>query len=101
MKKVKKMNCNSCKDISFDKRPTYTELMEKPHLDFWYEEFEGKKENDPNWEEGDNLMAIIHCYKCGTTFKSDGSIKENGITLKDLNDDLDKTVEEYMDLIQK
>ncbi len=95
------MSCNSCKNISFDKRPTYAELAETPHLDFYFEEFEGRKDEDPNWEDGDNLMSVIHCYKCGITYKADGTVTEGGDTLKDLNDDLDKTVEEYMDLIQK
>ena len=95
------MKCNSCKDISFDKRPTYAELMETPHLDFWFEEFEGRKDEDPNWEDGDNLMSVIHCYECGTTYKADGTIIGGGATLKDLDEDPEKTVEEYTKIIEK
>jgi len=80
------MSCNSCKNISFDKRPTYAELMETPHLDFWFEEFEGRKDEDPNWEDGDNLMAVIHCYECGTTYKADGETIKGGPTKDDVED---------------
>ena len=80
------MNCNSCKDASFDKRPTFAEILEAPHLEFYYEELEGKVADDPNWEEGDNLMAVIHCYDCGTTYKANGGIIKGGSTKDDVED---------------
>ena len=80
------MSCNSCKNISFDKRPTYAEILEAPHLDFYYEELEEDVSNDPNWEEGDNLVAVIHCYECGTTQKANGEVIKGGPTKDDVED---------------
>ena len=74
------MNCNSCKNISFDNCPTYQDLLEAPHLDFYYEELEKDIPNDTHWEEGDNLMAVIHCYVCGTTRKANGEVVKGGVT---------------------
>ena len=83
------MSCNSCKNISFDNCPTYQDLLEAPHLDFYYEELENDIPNDTHWEEGDNLMAVIHCYDCGTTRKANGEVTEGGTT-KDEIEDYDK-----------
>ena len=80
------MSCKSCKDISFDKRPTYAEILEAQHLDFYYEEFEGEITKDPNFETGDNLMAVIHCYDCGTTYKANGEIIKGGPTRDEVED---------------
>ena len=96
------MSCKSCKNISFDKRPTYAEILEAQHLDFYYEEFEGEITEDPNFETGDNLMAVIHCYDCGITYKANGEIIKGGPTKDEVEDyykqyDINncKVVEEY------
>ena len=75
------MKCSSCKNISFDNCPTYQDLFESPHLDFYYEELEQDTSDDPNWKEGDDLMAVIHCYECGTTRKANGEVTPNGTIL--------------------
>ena len=85
-KTINQMSCNSCKDISFDKRPTYAEILEAQHLDFYYEEFEGEMTDDPNFETGDNLIAVIHCYECGTTQKANGEVIKGGPTKDDVED---------------
>jgi len=80
------MSCNSCKNISFDKRPTYAEILEAPHLDFYYEELEEDITDDPNWESGDNLMSVIHCFECGTTRKANGEVIKGGTTKDEIKD---------------
>ncbi len=80
------MNCKSCENISFDNCPTYQDLLESPHLDFYYEELENDIPNDTHWEEGDNLMAVIHCFECGTTRKANGEVIEGGTTKDEIED---------------
>ena len=90
------MSCKSCKDISFDKRPTYAEILEAQHLDFYYEEFEGEMTDDPNFETGDNLIAVIHCYECGTTQKANGEVIKGGPTKDDVEDyDKEYNIEDF------
>tara|TARA_Y100000296_G_scaffold73266_1_gene90566 strand:- start:20 stop:379 length:360 start_codon:yes stop_codon:yes gene_type:complete len=80
------MSCKSCKNINFDNCPTYQDLLEAPHLDFYYEELEKDIPNDTHWEEGDNLMAVIHCYDCGTTRKANGEVVKGGVTKDEIED---------------
>ena len=56
---------------------------------FYYEELERDNVEDPNWEEGDNLVAVIHCYDCGTTYKASGEVIKGG-TIKDEIKDYDE-----------
>tara|TARA_R110000737_G_C14282526_1_gene432534 strand:- start:106 stop:384 length:279 start_codon:yes stop_codon:yes gene_type:complete len=83
------MSCNNCKNINFDKCPTFQDLLLTPHLDFYYEELEKENKEDPNWEVGDDLMAVIHCYHCGTTYKANGEIIK-GSNIKDEIKDYDE-----------
>ena len=82
------MSCNSCKNMSFDNCPTYQDLFESPNLDFYYEELEKDVSDDPNWEEGDDLVAVIHCYECGTTRKANGEVIKNGPLKEDIEESM-------------